>query len=440
MSRRPRSLRTRVTIASVAVVAPVLLALVVAVSVAFTVAGNRSVNAILTDHAELARQLASQKTPPADMVVRLETHSTRARLVLRDGEVFGTLTGPTLTDGSQTRSINFGKADGDFAGARLTLVVDGRLLDAARTRLFWVLGIAAAAAVALIAVAVPFAVKYALAPLDSMTDVARRIAAGQRGKRIGIRETDTEIGRTGAAFDEMLDALEGAEKRARGAEEGMRRFVADAAHELRTPVAGIIAATGAALQQSNTDDPEHQRLLLMLGRESRRAGRLVDDLLDIARLDAGLTLARQPTSLRGLIAAEIERFSLRRSDLVVHLDGPDVEAPVDAARISQIVANLLDNAAQAMAQGGEVRVTLSVASEWVTVAFADTGPGIAPADRERIFDRLVRLRAATESRPDGSGLGLPIARGIARSHGGDLTCTEPPSGVGAYLVLHLPLG
>lgn len=435
------SLRARVTIASVAVVAPVLFALVVAVSVAFTVASNRSVTAILTDHTQLARQLAAQHTPPAEMVTRLETHSTRVRLVLRDGEILGSLTDRAVTSGSQSKSIAFGKADGDLAGARLRLVVDGRLLDGARAQLFWVLGIAAAAAVAVIGIGVPFAMKYALAPLDSMTGVARRIAAGQRGKRIGSTETNSEIGRTGAAFDEMLDALEGAENRALAAEESMRRFVADAAHELRTPVAGIIAAAGAALQQSRTDDPDHQRLLLMLGREARRTGRLVDDLLDIARLDAGMTLNREPTSLRPLIAAELDRLALRRPDLVTHLNGPDVMASIDATRVSQVVANLLDNAAQAMPRGGDIQITLAATSDTTRISFADSGPGIAPEDRERIFDRLVRLRDAAESRPDGSGLGLPIARGIARSHGGDLICTDPPPGTaGAFLVLELPLG
>lgn len=440
MSPALGSLRSRVTIASVAVVAPVLLLLVVVVSVAFTVAGNRSVSAILTDHTQLARQLAAEQTPAAEMITRLDTHSTRVRLVFPDGTVLGGLPDRAMTSGAQTKTIEFGRADGYLDGARLTLLVDGRLLDGARTELLWVLGLAAAAAVAVIAVGVPFAMKMALAPLDSMTNVARRIASGQRGKRIGGASVNTEIGRTGAAFDEMLDALEGAEKRALAAEEGMRRFVADAAHELRTPIAGIVAAAGAALQQSATENPEHQRLLLMLGGEARRAGRLVDDLLDVARLDTGLNLMRAPTDLRPLVAAEIDRLSLHRPDVHVELTGPTVVAAVDARRIGQVVANLLDNAAQAMPHGGRIGVWLAETAGWAQLTIADDGPGIDPSDRERVFDRLVRLHAAAAARPDGSGLGLPIARGIARAHGGEVTCIDPPAGFrGACLEIRLPL-
>jgi signal transduction histidine kinase len=288
-----------------------------------------------------------------------------------------------------------------------------------------------------------------------MTRLARDIARGQFGRRLNPSRTNTELGRTAAAFDEMLDTLEGAlhattaaEARARASEQRIRTFVGDAAHELRTPIAGIRALAEAVVQQPADADPEdRQRMHLLLVREAARAGRLVDDLLDLARIDAGLQLRRTPTDLYDLAATQLDRMRMLHPDITFHLTGASAAADADPERVTQILANLLTNACQAMhdehagsTATRSVTVDIRAVGDLAEVSVADSGPGIPADDRERVFDRLVRLDAARDHRADGSGLGLPIARGLARAHGGDLTCAAPaPDHPGAVFILHLPL-
>jgi signal transduction histidine kinase len=273
-----------------------------------------------------------------------------------------------------------------------------------------------------------------------MTALARSIAAGDRGRRLSPTRVDTELGRTASAFDTMLDSLEGAERTAqqaeataRASESRTRQFVADAAHELRTPITGLRAAAEAALS-TRASGEERDRLLLLLIREAGRAGRLVDDLLALARIDAGLHLIQAPVELTGLANAEAERVRLLVPDRTVRVSGAPVTVSGDAQRLAQVLSNLLDNARRHTPEQGTIDVTVDQPDQaTVRIRVADSGPGVPPADRERIFDRLVRLDEArtrdAEQRPGqagsaGAGLGLAIARGIAQAHGGDLRCTE----------------
>lgn len=175
---------------------------------------------------------------------------------------------------------------------------------------------------------------------------------------------------------------------------------------------------------------ERERLHLLLLRESHRAGRLVDDLLAMARIDAGIELRREPVELLELARAEVERARLLGPDRSITVDGTPVHVSGDPARLGQVLANLIDNARR----HGSVAVHVGGSGLLVT----DTGLGVPPADRERIFDRLVRLDEARTTDSGGAGLGLAIARGIARAHGGDLRCIDPPGGVGAAFELTLP--
>jgi two-component system OmpR family sensor kinase len=272
--------------------------------------------------------------------------------------------------------------------------------------------------------------RVALAPLDGMTALARSITRGDRGRRLAPTRTDTELGRTAAAFDDMLDELEGAERQARESEARTRRFVADAAHELRTPLAGVQAVAEAAVAPG-LDAEERDRLHLLLLRESHRAGRLVDDLLALARIDAGIELRREPVELLALARTEADRVRLRAPGREIEVSGSPVTVPGDPVRLAQVLANLLDNAQRY----GRVAVHVGPGAQ---VQVSDDGPGVPPADRERIFDRLVRLDEARTAHDGGAGLGLAIARGIARAHGGDLRCVAPPQGAGAVFALTLP--
>ena len=436
------SLRLRVTLAVTLVLAVVLIAVVLVVEALFTRSTVQDENNLIKDRVQLANQL--QKQRPALTAEQLYLRLSLGGLVLvRITEPSGNQVGSKMTQAASTpapKTVTY------HDGTRITIFVNAETRPEATLRnVLAFVGIGALAVTALVLI---FTVRFALSPLDAMTNLARSITSGNRGRRLAPRRTDTELGRTAAAFDGMLDALEGAELRSRQAElqakqaeARTRQFVADAAHELRTPVAGLQAVAESVLQQGlDTDPEERERMLLLMVRESRRAGRLVDDLVALARIDAGLDLQHEPVDLRALADAEADRTRVLAAGLTVDVDGPSVVVPGDPQRLAQVLANLMNNARQAM--GGEGRLTVSVgaAAGFAHLVVADDGPGVPEADRERIFDRLVRLDEARASASGGSGLGLPIARGICRAHGGDLRCEAPPPGYqGAVFRITLPL-
>jgi two-component system OmpR family sensor kinase len=444
---RTVSLRRRVTLSVMAVLGVVLVGLVLLVNTLFATATTKSLNGVLAERLQFAQQLAQQHASPEDLVDRVSVRGVRARLVLADGTAFGRLPARAADEQDPTTRQAELRVPGRLNGARLSLALSTAQLSGAKHTLLQVLLFTGIGALVLTAMLLVLTVRRALAPLDSMTAVARSIAGGDRGARLSPQRTDTELGRTAEAFDEMLEALEGAETQARDAQARTERFVADAAHELRTPIAGVQAAAEAVLQQAPDADPEERnRLQMLLVRESRRAGQLVEDLLQLANLDTGITLRREPCALNGLVAAQAERAEFLTPGLVVDAPGgADVVVPGDPDRITQILANLVDNACQAMRRTqpspdapGRLSLYVNDFGTHAEVIVGDTGPGVPAADRERVFDRLVRLDEARARRTGGSGLGLAIARGLARAHGGDLTCVEPASGTGAVFRLVLP--
>lgn len=449
---RTVSLRRRVTVLSLTVLAAVLLVVGVLTDVFFSAQIRSELRQQLDVRAALAGQLVAQGVSADEVARRVETPGIRAELVAPDGRVYagdpdeGRPWGPPPWRGGPPGEDPRGwwNDDGDWGnpqvleqpladGSRLTLMASGGPVSGAQSLLRRTLIVLSLAALAVAGIVMLLTTRVALAPLDAMTAVARSITSGDRGRRLAPTRTDTELGRTAAAFDAMLDELVGAEATARASEARTRRFVADAAHELRTPIAGVQAIAEVTLAPGMAPE-ERERLHLLLLRESRRAGRLVDDLLVLARLDAGLELRREPVDLLELARAEAERAQLVAPDQQVEVIGEPVIVPGDASRLAQVLGNLLDNARRHAGQGA-VTVTVS-AGDPATVLVTDDGPGVPPADRERIFDRLVRLDEA-RGEDGGAGLGLAIARGIARAHGGDLRCVDPPSGRGAAFELSL---
>ncbi|MEV8374029.1 HAMP domain-containing sensor histidine kinase [Kribbella sp. NPDC056861] len=426
------SLRRRVTITALLVLLVVLPITGLAVKAIFDAQAERNLTTLLAGRAQLAQQLARQNVAPANLVRRIDADGIRVTLILRTGQEFGS---PALDPSSDARQVKSTLTAGQRTrGATLLLSADTSQLEGASRTLQRVLVVAGAAAVLITALALILGMRVALAPLDAMTSLARSIAAGRRGGRLQPTRSDTELGRTALAFDEMLDSLEGAERTARGAEQHMRQFVADAAHELRTPVTGLQTAAETLLQLG-PDTPAERRgeLELLLVRESRRAGTLVADLLELARIDAGLVLRRQPVLLKHLAQTQANRLQLMAPDHTVEVIGPDLQLQADPDRLTQILANLLDNARHATGDTGRIEVLLRQTPDQVQVVVQDNGPGVPPEDRERIFQRLVH-----GERSRGSGLGLPIARGFARAHGGDLIATDRPDGKpGAAFLLTL---
>ncbi|RMI35036.1 HAMP domain-containing sensor histidine kinase [Nocardia stercoris] len=433
---RTMSLRRRVTVTAVAIAGALLVVVALAVHILFGFVVHRGENAVLTDHMQLARQLALDNTPATTLVQRMDKGSVRARLVLADGRTLGSLD-PAAGSQDPSRTARL-TGPGELNRANLTLEIDTPLLARAQRALTRVSAAATVSALLLLGLALWFGVGRALIPLDTMTRLARDIARGDRGRRLAPSRTDTELGRAAGAFDEMLDALEGAEARARASERRVREFVGDAAHELRTPIAGIRAIAEAVVHQPPDSDPaERERMHVLLVREAQRAGRLVEDLLDLARIDSGLALHREPVDLHAVAGTQLDRVRLLYPGIEFHLSGFPVWVPADPEHLGRVLVNLLSNACQAMPEGGSLTVEVATVEGSARVTVIDTGPGVPEADRERIFDRLVRLDDSRSA--GGSGLGLSIARGIAEAHGGSLRCVPPPSGSGARFVLQLPV-
>lgn len=429
---------------------------------------RRDLEARLSDRATRAVELVESGVGPGDLVQALQGDAIRVRVTAADGTVYGapgsgppgpdirpatpappagqsrTPSPPGPPDPPAPPSDSFEITEPLPDGSTLSLLGDTTAIADVRRQLRILMLVAGAVTLLLAAAALTFAVRRALSPQDSMTSVARRITNGDRGRRLLPTKPNTDLGRTASAVDEMLDALEDAERReaaaartARLAEEDMRRFLADAAHELRTPVAGI-----SALAQSLQRDAEHRpdrvaRWSELLVGESSRASRLVGDMLDSVRAESTSDLDATDIDLVDITRRTVERAALLMPDIRFDVDATQpVPVRVDVGRIEQILSNVLDNAGRFTPSGGTIRVAVGRDTHaFITVD--DEGPGVAEADRERIFERLVRLNSARDRASGGVGLGLSIARTLARAHGGELVCLAGPSG--ARFRLTLPL-
>lgn len=422
------SLRRRVTVLVLVVLASALLVSGIAVDAVFGVQSDRNLNALLDGRVQLARQLARQGVVPAALIRRVQTEGVQASLVLADGTAIGETPPPQQSLRTvRAKLIGVGRSN----GAQLTLTIDTSIVERSHRTLRLVLLIAGVGVLLAAGLATALGTRVALAPLDTMTSLAHSIGAGRRGERLRVDRSDTELGRTAQAFDDMLDELEAAETR-------QRQFVADAAHELRTPIAGIRAAADV-LRTGGGDDAQRQRLQELMIVEADRAAELVEDLLESARLDEASPLHIDHVDLMAVVARELE--AVAATGVRTELTGDAVVVRADGPRLSALTRNLVLNATHALASTSDplIQVVLGASVTGVVVTVTDNGAGVPAADRERIFDRLVRLDDGRARPSGGSGLGLAIARATARRHGGDLICTGRPDGrEGARFVLTLP--
>lgn len=255
----------------------------------------------------------------------------------------------------------------------------------------------------------------ALRPVATMTEAARRIAsAGDFSQRVPEAASDDELGRLATVFNVMLSSLE----RAYAAQQ---RFVADASHELRAPLA-IIRGNLELLDEATRLAAEERTSAIREARqESERLARLVDDLLSLARADAGAPMQRQPV--------ELDRVLMLAFGAAHHLaSGQRLELGVvtpctidgDRDRLTQLLLILLDNGIRYTPAGGLVRASLLREADRVIVEVQDSGIGISAEDLPHVFDRFFRADPARSRDPGGTGLGLAIARWIAEQHAGDL--------------------
>jgi two-component system OmpR family sensor kinase len=271
-----------------------------------------------------------------------------------------------------------------------------------------------------------------LAPLGRMADQSRRIGSENLEKRLEIGDAAEELTLLAASFNDLLSRLD-------QSFETMRRFVQDASHELRTPLAVIRGEADVALSR-NREAAEYREALTVIQRESQRLSRLVDDLLNLARADAGrVHLKLEDIYLNDLLAECCRSVQPLASAREIHLecrcDG-DVAFRGDEILLRRMVTNLLDNALRYTPPGGRVRASLEAESAGVRIRIADTGIGITPDAVPHVFERFYRADPSRSRQQDGFGLGLSIVKWIAESHHGAVELSSQP-GAGSTFTVHL---
>jgi K+-sensing histidine kinase KdpD len=287
------------------------------------------------------------------------------------------------------------------------------------------------------------------------------ITAGQLSARARRRAEEAEAGKVEIErlYRELRDAFERASHaEALRRSEKLKSALLDAvSHDIRTPLTSIKASVTTLLDELRTEnaadspvkiDPESRlEMLEVIDEESDRLNHFVEGLIDLARIEAGeMQLRRQWTSIEEIIAAALERAKLLIKHHVVILDF-EKDLPVvrvDSRSISEVVYTLVDNAAKYSAPGTGIRITARVGSgQEIEIGVRDKGPGIAPALRERVFEKFFRATLSEEDgplAPSGNGMGLSIARGIVEAHGGRIWIDEVPNESGARFVFTIPIG
>jgi signal transduction histidine kinase len=283
-----------------------------------------------------------------------------------------------------------------------------------------------------------FVAGRALRPLDAMANTAEDIGRTQDlSRRLPATPVNDEIGRLQRSFNQMLRQLEDAYLRLRSALTAQRRFVADASHELRTPLTTIRGNVGLLLKRDDITTEDRSAALHDIASESERMSRMVQDLLTLARADAGYHLEKFPLDLRPIVE-DVSRQAqkLQPTREVELLDGQPSIVTGNADAIKQLLWILIDNAFKHTADGGHVQVQLQPGNGWTSLVVSDDGPGIAARDLDRIFERFYQSDVARAG--EGTGLGLAIARWIAKEHGGRVYAGNSPQG-GARFTVELPV-
>jgi two-component system OmpR family sensor kinase len=282
-------------------------------------------------------------------------------------------------------------------------------------------------------------IRRGLQPVDRMVDTAAAIAAGDLGRRVPDADPGTELGRLGRALNDMLHQIEGAMRARAASEDRLRRFVADAAHELRTPLTSLRGYAELYRQGALPDDSSVAGAMGRIESEGARMARLVEDLLLLARLDQQRGVEREPIELTAVVADAIAGFRAGHPGWpVTHALGDPVTVCGDRLRLRQVIDNLLANVPAHTPPDTPVHVAVTREGDRVAVSVADEGPGIAPDDRERVFDRFWRGGSPRLRGHGGTGLGLAIVASLVGAHGGEIAVHSEP-GRGATFTVRLPV-
>lgn len=323
------------------------------------------------------------------------------------------------------------------------LVVRGVSLadvDATTRRLVLVEVLVGAGVLTLLGLLAYVVVQESLRPLREVEDTAGAISAGDLSRRVPASDPRTEVGRLSHAFNAMVGQIEQAFRARESSEQRLRRFVSDASHELRTPLTSIRGFAELHRQGAVTELDEVARLLRRIEDEANRMSALVDDLLTLARLDEERAVQASLVDLAILAADAVHdaraiqparRIALRLAD------GP-VVVWADESRLRQVLANLVGNAVQHTPIEAAVEVRVRSSERSAIVEVSDQGPGLAPEEAERVFERFYRADASRTRASGGSGLGLSIVDSLVSAHGGAVELDTSP-GHGSTFRVVLPL-
>ena len=268
-------------------------------------------------------------------------------------------------------------------------------------------------------------------PLRRLTEISGKVAEDDLAVRVPLEMAGSDEVRTLAiSFNQMLDRLEDSFDR-------QRAFVADASHDLRTPLTIVRGQIEVLARNPDPSPEEVEKVAGIVGDAVRRMERLVDDLLILARSESRGDEEVELQSVGPLLEAEREgRLDSERERIEIGAV-TDAEVEFDRDAISRAVANLVENALRYSGPEGRVALSAEARGRDLVISVDDDGPGIPPADRERIFDRFARLDRARSSDTGGSGLGLAIVRTLVESGGGTVSCSDSPLG-GARFSIWLP--
>lgn len=283
--------------------------------------------------------------------------------------------------------------------------------------------------IGLVGVTVWLIIGRALHPVEAIRAKVASISDRDLDRRVPVPDSDDEIARLAATMNEMLDRLEQSSRQ-------QRRFIADASHELRSPLAAIRSQLEVDLMHAETADwPAMSEDVLD---ETLRLQRLVDDLLLLARSDSGtLPIRRQPVDLDDIIFELVKRIQPPTSITIDTTQVSGAQVVGDADSLARLARNLLENAVRFAVD--RIEVTLEEVGGTATLTISDDGPGIPQADRDQVFERFTRLDEARDRDHGGTGLGLAICKEVTRHHAGSVTIDDGPLG-GARFTVEIPTG
>jgi two-component system OmpR family sensor kinase len=281
-----------------------------------------------------------------------------------------------------------------------------------------------------------------LRPLANVEATAERIAEGDLTARLPDVKPNTEVGRLVSTLNTMLGRIEESFAVRLESERKLRRFVADASHELRTPITAIRGFAELHRQGAVAGEEKTKELIGRIENESKRMGSLVEDLLLLARLDQSREMKSEPVNLTKIVSDAVASARAAGPNHTVNFvgQGEEIYALGDNDRIHQVVANLLANARTHTPAGTVIDVSVKQDTDGVRIRIADNGPGLSKSDQERIFERFYRADASrVRTDGEGTGLGLSIVDAVMRAHAGQVS-VESEEGKGAVFTLFFPLG